>query len=259
MNLIQTIVEIARLEMVRLSRNFLSGHVVNIGVSHCQSADCGFKALRSAIVEYDNTELVVRIVLVEGTSNSIQDKVVVLTAASDEHIDGWHVVPPQSQLGPVSPLHGHHSPAVVHQRGDCNRKFHGDKNPGGSIRCVVSTLRQSHADDAECQITNVQSGVGKGQKRQQCKQMAFPPPPNILIITLGDDIYAFAVAPILAIMQLLRLFQQTSEADVALVLQNLAISIKSFDNQNLVANGRVIPYHRRRRTRIRCEGDSKPW
>lgn len=184
MHLIQTVVQVTGLEVMRLTRDLDSGHVVEVGVREGELSTLGLEAGGFTIVENDNSEAVTGVVEVAGGTDGIHDEVVVLTTAGNEGVDGGHVVACQPQLGTLPLLHGPHGPGVVHQRGDGDGNLDGDKDPSGGIYLSGSILCPYHAGDSQDEVGHVQARVSKGQDGHQLEDPALPSLPNVRVIPL---------------------------------------------------------------------------
>lgn len=116
--------------MVRNAWEFGSRLVVQVWVSVGQIASESLQTCTLSIVQDDNTEFVLGIVLGAGSSNSVQDQIIVLTAASDKDVDRGHVVTDQPQLGPGPLFQSKHGPEVLHENGDGDADLDSDEDPG---------------------------------------------------------------------------------------------------------------------------------
>lgn len=222
MNLIQTIVEVSGLEMMGLSRNLDTGHVVQVGIGVRENCARSFQAGRLAVVQNNDSKTINGIVLVTGAANRIHDKLVILTAAGNKAIDSGHVVSSQPHLGPVPLLQRPHGPDVVHERGNGDYKFDGNENPGcgkGGAGCL---LRQDDAGNAKSKVGQVHSGVEDGEKGRQSVEISPPAFPDVGIVSVVQNGHAVVVVIVAANLFARRtaiLWQKSGQAYVTWVLQ----------------------------------------
>lgn len=148
--------------MVRLSRDLLAGHVVEIGISHGKVFDGLFQRGGSAVVQHDHPEALHRIILIDGTANSVHDHIILLTAAGHKHVDSRAFIAGQTKLWSTALLGRHHCPTVVHQRRNHDRNFDTDKHPCPSIADSRGVLSRDNAVDSQTKVKQIDSGVGKG-------------------------------------------------------------------------------------------------
>lgn len=89
---LQTIVQVTSLEMVRNTGDLGTGHVEQVRLVLGQLVNLGLERLGLAIIENNDLEPVKRVILSTSSTNSVHDNIVVLSAASDEHIDSGHII-----------------------------------------------------------------------------------------------------------------------------------------------------------------------
>jgi hypothetical protein len=116
-NLVQTIVQIARFEVVRHARNLGSSTIPQVGVDMTQILHSFSKHGVSAIVEHNDPELLGWPVDFTGSSCSVYDNVYFFFAARNEYIDRWHILALQPQLRTVSPFQNEHIPQGLDEQG----------------------------------------------------------------------------------------------------------------------------------------------
>lgn len=162
-NLIKTIVEVTSLEMMGLTRNLDSGHVVQVGVCHGQLVTLVFETGRLSIIQNDNSVSIAGIVQITCRTHSVHDQIIILTAAGDKGIDSGDVVSCHSQLGALPLLHRHRSPHVVHQRGNGDGNLNGDKHPRSLVRLPRCVLGPDNTGNSQSEICHVQTRVGKSE------------------------------------------------------------------------------------------------
>jgi len=139
--LVQTIVEVARLEVVRHSWELGSRLVVQVRIGICQIPSKSLQTCTLSIIQDDDAELVLGVVLGAGGSDSVQDQIVVFTAASNEDIDRGHIVANQPQLRPAPLLQSEHGPEVLEHDRYGNADLDSDEDPGkreGRSPCLLS-------------------------------------------------------------------------------------------------------------------------
>lgn len=126
---LQTIVQVASLEVMGNARGLGSSHVVQVGLMLSHLRNGRLERLRLAIVENNDLEPVQWVVLMTSRSNSVQNKFVVFTAASDENVNGRNIISSKSQLRPSTALGSPHCPDVVQHWRDGNGNFDGQEYP----------------------------------------------------------------------------------------------------------------------------------
>jgi hypothetical protein len=195
--LVQTVVEVTGLEVVRLAGDFLAGHVVQIRVGDGEVVDGILQRCGSTVIEHDHSEPVEGVVLINGTTDGIENDLILFTAAGDEDIYRRAVITGQSQLRSAALLHGHHRPAVVHERRNHDGNLNANENPRTGITDTSRILSRNDAVDSQTQVEQVESGVSKGQQRGELEDDSLPALPDIDIVTITDASDGSRLNPIL--------------------------------------------------------------
>ncbi len=83
-------------------------------------------------------------------------------------------------------IHRHHSPAVVHERGNHDGNLNADEHPCSGITDTGSVLGRHDTVDSQSQVEQVESGIGKGQQRRELEHDPLPALPDIDIVAITD-------------------------------------------------------------------------
>lgn len=199
-DLIQTVVEVTCLEVMRLSGNLLTRHVNHVGVNLGKLLAGVLESLRLGVVQDDDSHRIAGVVLVTGTTDCIEDDIVLLSTACNEDIHRRTFIAHQTQLGSATLLQGHHGPAIMHERGDSHSDFNRDEHPGAGVRHLGDILCHNNAGNAKTQIEQVDTRVCEGEEGHEEKDPSLPPFPNFRIVTVVKVNNRSRLDPILRIL-----------------------------------------------------------
>jgi hypothetical protein len=183
--LLKTVVQVARFEVMGNTGDLLTRHVVQVGPHLAGLVDHLLQLGGLAIVQDDDTELVLGIVLVTGSTSGIHDQIIVLLATGDEDIDGGHVVVThQPEPGAVSGLESKHGPSIVHEVGNGDEEFDGEEDPGRTNVDLGGALHIDGAVETEGQVGEVEDHVDENQEGGQEVGIALDALPLLGIVTI---------------------------------------------------------------------------
>lgn len=216
---VQSVVEVTSLEVMRDARSLGTGHVVDIVVDRIQSPDGNFESSGLGIVEDDDTEAVAGIVNVASTTDSVENHIVLFTTASNENVDSGNVIGNEAQLGAVALLHSPHGPEVVHHARKSNGEFDTNEDPGQDKGGAVGVLSRDDTVDSVGEVGQVHGRVDEGEQWYSTEEETFPSLPSVGIVTVVQASDVAFLDPVLGHDGRRSIGKQSSEADIALVLQ----------------------------------------
>lgn len=161
--------------------------------------DSLFERRRSAVIEDNHAESVGWVVLVQSAADSVEDDLVLFTTAGHKDIHGRTIVTGQAETWASSLLQGHHSPAVMHERGDHDSDLNGDEHPGGGETGTSIVLGRDDTVDTQNQVAEVYCGVTKGQERSEEEDISSPALPDLGVVTVIETRNGTGLDPVYGI------------------------------------------------------------
>lgn len=106
------------------SLDLCSGHVVEVRVDVCELIDGGFQTGSLSIIKNNNPESIARIIQIASCADSIENDLIIFSAAGNKDINAGNLIGGQSQLRPISLLQCPHGPEIMHLRRNRDNDLH---------------------------------------------------------------------------------------------------------------------------------------